>query len=66
MKLSNPKLELSDFDNIPDPIKNLLDAAAQKYSESLYTTNAGFFLRFICKFIKPSTIIKMFAYKISK
>ena len=52
------------MNNIPEPIKNLLDEAANKYSSSPSTTNAGMFLRFICKFIKPTTIIKMFAHKI--
>jgi len=66
MKIFSRKLELSDLDKIPQPIKNVLDDAAQSYAESHATTNAGFFLRFLCKFIKPSTIIKMFAYKISK
>ena len=57
---------MSDLDKIPDPIKIALDESAQKYAESTSTTNAGFFLRLICKFIKPSTIIKMFAHKLSK
>jgi len=51
---------------IPEPIKNALDTAAQKYAESPSTTDAGFVLRLICKFITPSTIIKMFAHKLSK
>jgi hypothetical protein len=54
------------MNNIPEPIKKALDASAQKYAESPSTTNAGFFLRLVCKFIKPSTVIKMFAHKISK
>lgn len=57
---------MSDFKRIPEPIKNILDESALKYSESPSTTNAGFILRFICKLIKPSTIIKMFAHKLSK
>lgn len=60
------KLNMSDLDNIPEPIKNLLDGAADEYSNSHATTNAGRVLRFICRFIKPSTIIKMFAHKLSK
>ena len=54
------------MNNIPDPIKKALDSSAQKYAESPSTTNAGFILRLVCKFIKPSTIIKMFAHKLSK
>lgn len=64
MKIFN-KLNMSDLDNIPEPIKNLLDGAAQEYATSTATTNAGRVLRFICRFIKPSTIIKMFAHKLS-
>lgn len=60
------KLDMSELDKIPEPIKNLLDGAADEYSNSLATTNAGRVLRFICRFIKPSTIIKMFAHKLSK
>lgn len=52
--------------NIPEPVKNVLDAAANEYTNSPSTTNAGFVLRFICRFIKPSTIIKMFAHKLAK
>lgn len=50
---------------IPNEIKDALDNAAVKYSESKSTTNAGFFLRLICRIISPSTIIKMFAHKLS-
>ena len=53
------------MNNIPDPIKNILDEAATQYASSPSTTNAGFILRFICKFLKPTTIIKMFAHKLS-
>jgi hypothetical protein len=66
MKIFNKKINMAQLDKIPEPIKLVLDEAAQKYAESHSTTNAGFILRFICKFIKPSTIIKMFAHKISK
>ncbi len=59
-------LKNKNMDNIPDSIKKALDASAQKYAESSSTTNAGFVLRLLCKFIKPSTIIKMFAHKLSK
>ena len=59
-------INMKDLDRIPEPIKFALDESAQKYAESASTTNAGFILRLICKFIKPSTIIKMFAHKLSK
>lgn len=48
-----------------DPIKSILDEAANKYSDSPATTNAGRVLRFISRFIKPSTIIKLFAHKLT-
>lgn len=48
-----------------DPIKSILDEAAYRYSDSPATTNAGRVLRFISRFIKPSTIIKLFAYKLT-
>lgn len=51
---------------IPEPIQQVLDNAAVVYSESKATTNAGIFLRLFCKFIKPTTIIKMFAHKLAK
>lgn len=66
MKIFNTNLNMANLDNIPQPIKDVIDSAAYKYAESPSTTNAGFILRFICKFIKPSTIIKMFAHKIAK
>ena len=66
MRIFNKNIDMSDLDKIPQPIKNVLDEAAQSYAESPHTTNAGFFLRLICKIIKPTTIIKMFAHKISK
>ena len=65
MKILN-KIRMRDLDRIPEPIKFALDESAQKYAESASTTNAGFILRLICKFIKPTTIIKMFAHKLSK
>lgn len=66
MKILNREIDMAQLDNIPEPIKKVLDAGANAYSESYATTNAGRILRFICRFIKPSTIIKMFAHKLSK
>jgi len=66
MKILNKYIDMPNLNNIPDPIQNLLDGAATEYSRSEATTNAGRILRFICKFIKPTTIIKMFAHKLSK
>lgn len=63
MKIFNRNLDLKELDNIPEPIKDALDEAANSYSLSPATTNAGRFLRFISRFIKPSTIIKLFAHK---
>ena len=51
-------------ENIPQPIQDALDKVATQYSQSPSTTNAGRILRFICKFIKPTTIVKMFAHKL--
>jgi hypothetical protein len=56
---------IKGMENLPTPIVDLLDAGANAYSESTATTNAGRVLRFISKFIKPSTIIKLFAHKFS-
>jgi hypothetical protein len=61
MKITN-----KDLQNIPTPIVGLLDASATAYSDSNATTNAGRVLRFISRFLKPSTIIKMFAHKMTK
>jgi len=66
MKIFNTEIDMAQLDRIPEPIKVALDGVAQEYASSQSTTNAGFFLRLICKFIKPSTIIKMFAHKLSK
>lgn len=66
MKIFKNYIDMPKLENVPEPIQNLLDGAAQEYATSTSTTNAGFILRFICKFIKPSTIIKMFAHKLSK
>lgn len=52
-------------EQIPPEISNLLDEAAKKYSESKATTDAGRLLRFIARFISPTTIIKLFAHKIT-
>lgn len=57
---------LKGLEKIPAPIVELLDAGATAYSDSLATTNAGRILRFISRFLKPSTIIKMFAHKLTK
>ncbi len=57
---------MPNLDKIPEPVQELLDSAATEYSRSEATTNAGRILRFICRFIKPTTIIKMFAHKLSK
>jgi hypothetical protein len=53
------------MEKIPDPIKNALNEVAKTYSESKSTTNAGFILRLICRFVTPETIIKLFAHKLS-
>jgi hypothetical protein len=66
MNIFNKQIDMSDLDRIPEPIKNVLDVAATEYSNSYATTNAGRVLRFICRFFKPSTIIKMFAHKMTK
>jgi hypothetical protein len=65
MKILN-KIDMADLQKIPTPIVELLDAGANAYSDSNATTNAGRVLRFITRFLKPSTIIKMFAHKLSK
>ncbi len=57
---------MSDLKKIPEPIKIALDEVAQKYSDSPHTTNAGFILRLVCKLIKPTTVIKLFAHKLKK
>jgi hypothetical protein len=66
MKLLNKYIDMPNLDKIPEPVQELLDSAATEYSRSEATTNAGRILRFICRFIKPTTIIKMFAHKLSK
>jgi len=47
-------------------VENLLDAGAKAYTDSPSKTNAGFILRLFCNIFKPSTIIKMFAHKLTK
>jgi hypothetical protein len=59
-------LDMKQVSKIPAPIQNALDEVAQNYSDSKATTNAGVVLRLVTKFIKPSTVIKMFAHKLSK
>ena len=66
MKIFNNYIKMPNLDKIPEPVQELLDSAATEYSRSPATTNAGRILRFICRFIKPTTIIKMFAHKLSK
>ncbi len=58
--MKNPKGE------IPKEVKDALDIAARKYSESKATTNAGRVLRFVAGFISVDTVIKIFAHKVSK
>lgn len=57
---------MTDLERIPEPIKKALDESAKNYADSKYTTDAGFVLRLICKFIKPSTAIKIFSHKLTK
>lgn len=66
MKLLNNYIKMPNLDKIPQPIQEVLDAAAYEYSISPATTNAGRILRFISRFFKPTTIIKMFAHKLNK
>ncbi|MEN2402303.1 hypothetical protein GKZ90_0021115 [Flavobacterium sp. MC2016-06] len=49
---------------IPKEIKDLLNVAGQKYSESPATTDAGRVLRFLARFITVDTIIKVLAHKL--
>jgi hypothetical protein len=48
---------------IPQPIKDMLDKAAVTYSQSPATTNAGRILRFIAKFVSVDIITKLFVHK---
>jgi len=45
---------------------DVLQNAATNYSQSTSTTNAGRWLRFVASIIPVSTIIKIFAHKLSK
>lgn len=49
---------------IPPVIKTALDQAAQQYSRSPATTNAGRVLRFFARFVSVDTVIKLFAHKL--
>ena len=51
-------------DKIPPVIKTALDQAAQQYSQSAATTNAGRVLRFFARFVSVDTVIKLFAHKL--
>lgn len=51
-------------DKIPTVIKTALDTAAQQYSQSPATTNAGRVLRFFARFVSVDTVIKLFAHKL--
>jgi hypothetical protein len=51
---------------IPVEIVDALQGAANKYSESEATTNAGRVLRTIAKIIPLSLVIKLFASKLNK
>lgn len=47
---------------IPQAVRIVLANAAQKYSESPSTTNAGRVLRFIAKFVTQETVAKLFSH----
>jgi len=49
---------------IPPVIKEVLDQAAQQYSRSPATTNAGRVLRFLAQFVSVDTVVKLFAHKL--
>lgn len=53
------------MNEIPKDIQNTLNVAANAYSQSPATTNAGRILRFIARILPPTTIIKLFAHKLS-
>ena len=59
-------MEKTTNGEIPKEIKDALDDAAKKYSNSKATTNAGRVLRFIAGFISVDTVIKLFAHKVNK
>lgn len=52
--------------SIPPFIKDALQGAANKYADSPSTTNAGFVLRFLCRFITVDTIAKLLSHKLKK
>jgi hypothetical protein len=52
--------------SIPPFIKDALQGAANKYADSPSTTNAGFVLRFLCRFITVDTIAKLLSQKLRK
>jgi hypothetical protein len=49
---------------IPKEIKDLFNAAGQKYADSPATTNAGRVLRFFARFITVETVVKILAHKL--
>jgi len=51
---------------IPQFVKDALQGAANKYADSPSTTNAGFILRFLCRFITVDTIAKLLSQKLKK
>lgn len=53
------------MNEIPNEVKDALNVAANLYSQSPATTNAGSILRFIAHILPPTTIIKLFAHKLS-
>jgi hypothetical protein len=63
VETTNTENELKTLEAIN--IKVALDEVATRYSESKATTNAGWFLRLVSRFIKPSTVIKLFAHKLT-
>ena len=60
LKRNNMKKEM------PEEIKDVLNFAAEKYSNSKATTNAGRILRLFARFITVDTVIKLFAHKVHK
>ena len=50
---------------IPPVVKAVLDNAAEQYSKSPATTNAGRILRFVCSFLSVDTVVKLFAHKLT-
>jgi hypothetical protein len=58
--------EAAEQGGIPEEIKDVLNFAAEKYSNSKATTNAGRILRLFARFITVDTVIKLFAHKVHK